>query len=245
MDLLIIILAVPLALMGLLGGLWLWQKMAESPIWEQMRKYVKIVGLCGTPALFAIVIFLVWMMKTKPPEFFRQFISPINILSWLLFFYMLGYDASILRAEPEEMKAPHGNEKSTLKFYIKWDLLKKELFACIIAIAPAVALLLLSSIDIKVFGMWVAGVVAFAMGFLFWEHLKETGILIGPFKHQLAILSVVTTIAIGYIAGYGVYVDFSTGNSGSIRTLLLSLMLFIECLAWYMLGLCVVVFRAK
>lgn len=112
MDLLIIILAVPLALMGLLGGLWLWQKMAESPIWEQIRKWMKIVGLCGTPALFAIVIFLVWMMKTKPPEFFRQFISPINILSWLLYFYMLGYDASILRPEPDEMKAPHGNEKT-------------------------------------------------------------------------------------------------------------------------------------
>jgi cytochrome bd-type quinol oxidase subunit 2 len=104
MDLLIIILAVPLALMGLLGGLWLWQKMAESPIWEQIRKWMKIVGLCVTPALFAIVIFLVWMIKTKPPEFFRQFISLINISSWLLYFYMLGYDASILRPEPEPKK---------------------------------------------------------------------------------------------------------------------------------------------
>jgi hypothetical protein len=245
MDLLIIILAVPLALMGLLGGLWLWQKMAESPIWEQIRKWMKIVGLCGTPALFAIVIFLVWKMETKPPEFFRQFISPINILSWLLYFYILGYDASILRPEPEEMKAPHGNEKSTLKFYIKWDLLKKELFGCIIAIAPAVALLLFSNIDIQVFVMWVAGVVAFAMGFLFWEHLKETGILTGPFKRQLVILSLLTTVAIGYISGYGVYVGSSAANPESIQILLVSFMLFIEGLAWYMLALCVVVFRAK
>ncbi len=245
MDLLIIILAVPLALMGLLGGLWLWQKMAESPIWAQIRKWMKIVGLCGTPALFAIVIFLVWMMKTKPPEFFRQFIFPINILSWLLYFYMLGYDASILRPEPEEMKAPHKNEKNTLKFYIKWDLLKKELCGCIIAIAPAVALLLFSGMDIHVFGMWVAGVVAFAMGFLFWEHLKETGILTGPFKRQLVILSLLTTVAIGYIAGYGVYIGSSAGNPESIQILLVSFMLFIECLAWYMLALCIAVFRAK
>jgi len=206
---------------------------------------MKIVGLCGTPALFAIVIFLVWMMETQPPEFFRQFISPINILSWFLCFYMLGYDASILRPEPEEMKAPHGNGKSTLKFQIKWDLLKKELFASIIAIAPAVALLLLSSIDIQVFGMWVAGVVAFAMGFLFWEHLKETGILTGPFKRQLGILSFLTTVAIGSIAGYGVYVGFSAGNPESIRTLLLGIILFTESMAWYMLGLCIVVFRKK
>lgn len=244
MDLLIIIIAVALALMGLLGGLWLWQKMAESPIWEQIRKWMKIVGLCVTPALFAIVIFLVWMIKTKPPEFFRQFISLINILSWLLYFYMLGYDASILRPEPEEMKAPHGNEKSTLKFYIKWDLLKKELFACIIAIAAA-ALLLFSNLDIQVFGMWVVGVVVFAMGFLVWEHFKETGILTGTFKRQLVILSLLTTVAIGYIAGYGVYVSSSAANPESIQILLVSFMLFVGCIAWYMLGLCVVVFRAK
>lgn len=245
MELLIIILAVPIALVGLLGGLWLWQKMAESPIWEQIRKWMKIVGLCGTPALFAIVIFLVWMMKTKPPEFFRQFISPINIFSWFLYFYMLGYDASILRPEPEEMKAPHGDEKSTLKFYIKWGLLKKALFACIIAIAPAVTLLLFSSIDIQVFGMWVAGVVAFAMGFLFWEHLKETGILTGPFKRQLVFLSLLTTVAIGYITGYGVYVGSSAANPESIQILLVSFILFIEGLAWYLLALCVAVFRTK
>jgi hypothetical protein len=158
---------------------------------------------------------------------------------------MLGYDASILRPEPGEMEAPHGNEKSTLKFHIKWDLLKKELFLSIIAIAPAVALLLFSSIDIQVFEMWVAGVVGFAMGFFFWEHLKETGILTGTFKRQLVILSLLTTVAIGYITGYGVYVGFSAGNPESIQILLVSFMLFIECLAWYMLALCVAVFRAK
>jgi hypothetical protein len=245
MDLLIIILAVPLALMGLLGGLWLWQKMAESPIWEQIRKWVKIVGLCGTLASFAIVIFLVWMLETQPPEFFRHVIPPVNIVSWFLYFYMLGYDASILRPEPEDMKAPHGDKKSTLKLHIKWGLLEKELFASIIAIAPAVALLLFSRIGIQVFGMWVAGVLGFAMGFFFWEHLKETGILTGPFKRQLVILSFLTTVVSGCIAGYGVYVGFSAGNPESIKILLVSFMLFIECLAWYMLALCVVVFRAK
>ena len=245
MDLLIIMLATALGLGGLLGGLWLWQKMAESPIWEQIRKCMKIVGVGGTPVLCAIVIFLVWIMKTKPPAFFCQFICPINILSWLFYFYMLGYDASILRPEPEEMKAPHENEKSTLKFYIKWVLLKKELFACIIATAPAVVLLLFSSIDIQVFGMWVAGVVSFAMGFFVWEHLKETGILTGTFKRQLAILSLLTTVAIGYIVGCGVYVGFSAWNPESIQILLVSFMLFIECMAWYMIALCVVVFRAK
>jgi len=40
----------------------------------------------------------------------------------------MGYDAFILRPEPEEMKAPHGNEKRTLKFLIKWILLQKQFF---------------------------------------------------------------------------------------------------------------------
>ena len=89
---------------------------------------------------------------------------------------MLGYDVSILRPGPEEMKAPHRNEKSTFKCHIKWDLLRKVLFAIIILIAPAVGFLLLSRISIYVFRMWVAGVVGFAMGFFFWEHL------LGAFK---------------------------------------------------------------
>ncbi len=59
MDLLIIILAVALALVGFRGGTWLWQKMAESPIWGQIRKCVKIISLGGTTGLFAFVILLV------------------------------------------------------------------------------------------------------------------------------------------------------------------------------------------
>jgi hypothetical protein len=245
MCLLIIILTVALAIGGFIGGTWLWKKMAESPIWEQMRKCVKIIGCGGTTGLFAVVIFLVWRMETQPPEYFRQCIPCINIGPWFLFFYMLGCDASILRPEPEEMKAPHGNEKSTLKFHIKWDLLRKELFASTIAIAPAVALLLFSRIVIQVFEMWVTAAVGFAMGFLFWEHLKETGIVTGPFKRQLAKLCLLTTVVIGCIAGYGVYVDFSAGNPELIQALLVSIMLFFQCMAWYMLALCVVVFRAK
>jgi hypothetical protein len=241
MDLLIIILAIALALVGLLGGKWFWQKMAESPIWEQIRGLVKIVGVGGTPVLFAITIFLVCMILTHPPEFFRQYVFLINIGSWFLFFYMLGCDASILRPEPGEIEVPHRNEKTMLKFHIKWDLLKKELFACIIAIAPAVGLLLLSWVSIYVFGMWIVSVVGFGMGFFFWEHLKETEILTSTFKR----LFLLTTIAIGLLVGYGLYVDFSAGKPKSIQILLVVFTLLIWGLAWYMLGLCVVVFRAK
>jgi hypothetical protein len=222
MDPLIIIPPVILAVGGFIGGMWLWQKMAESPIWEQIQKCVKIIGLGGTTGLFAIVIFLVWKMETQPPEFFRQCISRINIGSWFLFFYMLGYDASILRPQPEGMKAARRNEKSRLKCHLKWDLLKKELLACIIAITPAMALLLFSRIGIQAFEMWVAGVVGFAAGFFLWEHLKETGILTGAFRRWLVFLSLLTTIFIGYIAGYGVYIDFSAGNPKSIRILLVA-----------------------
>jgi hypothetical protein len=231
MDLLIIILAVALALVGFMGGMWLWQKMAESPIWEQIQKCVKIIGLGGTTGLFAIVIFLVWKMETQPLEFFRQWISCINIGSWFLFCYILGYDASILRPESEERKPPHRSEKSKLKCHIKWNLLKRELFACLIAITPAVALLLFFRIGIQVFEMWVAGVVGFAAGFFLWEHLKETRIITGAFKRQLVILSLLTTVVIGFMAAYGIYIDSSAGNPESIRFLLVSIMLFVEGMA--------------
>jgi hypothetical protein len=245
MDLLVIILAVALALLGLIGGMCFWEKMAESAIWEQIRKCVKIVGLGGPPVLFATVIFLLWKMETQPPEFFRQYIFRMNIGSWFVLFYLLGYDASILRLKPQDPKNPHGKEKRPAPCHLKWDLFKKELYASIIAIVPAGALWLFSRIGIQAFGMWVAGVVGFAMGFFFWEHLKETGIFTGTFRRVVVILSLVTTAAIGYIAGYGLHVDFSAANPESIRTLLVSIILFFECMAWYMIGLCVVVFRIK
>ncbi len=245
MDLLIIILAIALALAGLMGGMWLWQKMAESPIFAQMRGYVKIAGLCGVPVLSAIVIFLVWTMKTQPPEFFRPYISCINIGCWYFFCYMLGYDASILFPESKGKKPPHGNGQNGLKCHIKWDLLKTESILGIIAIAPAVALFLFSWRQIQFFEMWVAVVVGFALGFFFWEHLKETGILTGSLKRQLVILSLFTTVVILGIWFYGVYVDSSGGNPGSIQTLLVCIVLFTACMAGYMIALCIVVFRAK
>jgi len=243
MNLLIIIIAVALALGGFIGGTWLWEKMAESPIWGQIRKCVKIVGLGGALVFLAIVILLVCKMETQPPEYFRQYISCINIGSWFFFFYMLGYDASILLPKSKEMKPPRGNEKGTLKCHIKWDLLKTELLLGIIAIAPAAALLLFSWKNIQLFEMWVAVVVGFAMGFFLWEHAKETGILTGPFKRWLVILSLLTTVVILAIWFYGVYVDSSGGNPESIQTLLVCIMLFIVCMAGYMIALCVVAFR--
>ncbi len=245
LNLLVTILAVILGLTGFIGGIWFWQKMAKSPIWEGMRKYVKLIGTGGAAGLFAILIFVAWKMEIQALEFYRQWTYSINIVSWFFLFYLLGYNASIFRPEPEEMKNSHQDEKSPLPLHIKWDLLIRELFLSIIAIVPGVALLLFSRIGIQVFGIWVAGVVGFSMGFFFWENLREFGILTGVFKRQTVILSLVTTVVMGYIASYGVYVSFFTESIQSIQIFLVSFMLFIECMAWYMVALCVVAFRVK
>ncbi len=245
MDLLIIILAVILALAGFIGGIWFWRKMAKSSIWEAVRKYVKLIGIGGAVGSFAILIFVGSKMETEASEIYRQWTSCISIVPCFILFYLLGYDASILRPEPEETKNSRRSEKSPLPLHIKWDLLIRELFLSIIAIVPGVALLLFSRIVIQVFEIWVAGVVGFAMGFFFWENLREIGTLTGAFKRQIVILSLITTVVTGFIASYGVYVFFFTENIQSIQIFLVSFMLFMECMAWYMVALCVVVFRTK
>jgi hypothetical protein len=108
-----------------------------------------------------------------------------------------------------------------------------------------VGLSLLSKISKYVFTMWAVGIVGFAMGFSIWEHLKETGVITGTFKHWLVILSFITTIVIGCIAGYGLYVDFLARNPESIKILLVTIILFIGGMDGYMLGLCIVAFRAR
>jgi hypothetical protein len=245
MGLLIILLAVLLALVGFTGGIWFWQKMAESPLWEQIRRWLKVLGVCGALSFFASVIYLVWMMETQPAGSILKLIFTMNTFSWFLCFYVLGYDVSILRHIPEGIKDSNRKEISPFKYPIKLGLLLRVLFTALFLIAPAVGLLLLSMISKYVFMMWVAGIVGFTMGFSIWEHLKETGVITGTFKHRLVILSFIATIIIGCTVGYGFYVDFWARNPESIQILLMSMVLFIGSMAGYMLGLCVVAFRAR
>jgi len=219
---------------GFKGGIWLWQKILES-LPPQKRRYLKIGGPPAS-ALFIFVIILFWKMEAKPPECLQKYISCLNNFSWLLLFYMLGYDASILRPASKKRKA---------KSRVYCDLLKNELFASMIVIALAVALLFFSAIDIQVFKMWVAGVMGFAIAFLFWEYLMEAVILTGPFKIWLVIFSLLTTAWNGLIVGYGFYIHSSPWNPVSIQKLLMGTMLFYDLLACYMLALCVAIFRAQ
>jgi hypothetical protein len=185
------------------------------------------------------------MLETQTAEWLRQVITWVNIISWFFCFYILGYDTSLFRPQPPGKEIPVTVAGEGSKFHLKWDLVKKRVVVGLIAIVPGILLFLGSVFTFEVLLRWVIAVVSFALGFLVWEHLKETGILVGSFKHQLVFLSVPTTIAIAYIAGYGAYVGAGGGGVESLRCLLLSIMLFVECIAWYMLGLCVAVFRRK
>ncbi len=75
-----------------------------------------------------------------------------------------------------------------------------------------------------------------SLGYIFWEHLKDTGMLTGSFLQQL-LLSLITTGVMGFIYGYALYVDASPGIPDAPQVLFLSLAMFTKCMGWYMLSL--------
>jgi hypothetical protein len=241
----IIILAIILAVVGFVGGKWFWQKMEESPVFAKMRTCVGIAGVVGTLVLFLVAAVLIWMLETQTPECLRQVLTPVNSISWFLCFYMLGYDTSLFRPLAQRRWVSVAVESEGLGIRLKWDLVEKCAAAGLAAIVLGMLLFLASIFTFAVLLMLISAVVGFVSGFMVWEHLKETDIFAGSFKHQLLILSVLTTMVIAAIAGCGIYVAAGYGGVELPRVLWVSVMLFIEGLAWYMLSLCVVAFRAR
>ena len=77
----------------------------------------------------------------------------------------------------------------------------------------------------------------FGIAYIAWEHLKKSELISGDFKKQLIILSIATTIVASFILGYGVYAIYYGGGLFDLQIIVLAITLFMECMAFYFLGL--------
>ncbi len=225
---------------GFFGGRWLWQKMAQSPLLSSMRKFIRSIGILGTVAMFLGTLACVGAVLVVSETTLQEYARPLSWGGAFLLAYLIGYDISILkkRAPNKTDAAVTRAQEFKLSFRIRWDLVKK-VFAVVFLICflPYLILVALSFIGWDLFVDVLLIAVGGSLGYIFWEHLKDTGMLTGSFLQQLLLLSLITTGVIGFIYGYAIYVGTSPGVPDAPEILFLSIAMFTECMAWYLLSL--------
>ncbi len=214
--------------------------MAQSPLLISLQKFILPVGIIGTVAMFGSTIACVGAIFVLSEATLQGFARPLSMGGAFLLAYLVGYDISILKKRaPVTTDFAHSSTQDfKIPFHIRWDLVKKVFTDVIVVFfLPYLILAALSVIRWDLFIDLLLIAVGGALGYLFWEHLKDTGMLVGPFLQQLVILSLITTGVMGFIYGYAIYVGVSPGVPDAPQILFFALALFMECMGWYMLSL--------
>ncbi|MBD3229404.1 MAG: hypothetical protein GF329_14560 [Candidatus Lokiarchaeota archaeon] len=269
----IICLGIILALFGYVGGVWLWSVLAESERIVEMKNLIRIVGIFGLIALFGVVGFGIFMYF-QPETVLRTSIFNLNFLLLFMLFYLLGYDYSIMRSEGQrdiQKVADIDGGKSDKKeekglFTIDWEIVKQVGSAIIVVILLVFFPLLMTgiygnmvgtpgnelAIMMELFLILLICILGFGIAYLFWEHLKQSGLIQGGFKKQLIILSIGTTIVAIFLLVYGIYsIDYgvflfdTVGTYTDLRNIVISITLFMDMMAFYFLGLFISVLLIK
>ncbi len=225
---------------GFFGGRWLWQKMAQSPLLSSMQNFIRPVGIVGTIAMFAGAITCVGAIFVLSEATLQGFARPLSMGGAFLLAYLVGYDISIMKKQTPQKAAsvPESPQEFKRAFHVKWKLVM-NVFEIVFLFSLLSYLIFygLSLIPWYYFFDAILMAIGGSLGFLFWEHLKDTGMLTGTFLKQLLALSLITTGVMVFLYRYAIYVGVSPGVPDAPQILFLALALFMECMGWYMLSL--------
>ncbi|TFF85468.1 MAG: hypothetical protein EU551_03960 [Promethearchaeota archaeon] len=225
-------LVIILALIGYVGGVWLWSFLAKSEKIMEMKNIIKIVGIIGIIALFGTVGFSIYMFF-QPESVLRGSIFNLNFLLLFVVFYLLGYDYAIMRSENKNhglkietsdniIKKTEENEEKNNNdglFTLDWKIIKNVGSAILVVVLLFFFPLLLTGLYgnlvgetgasltnmMELFVIFLICILGFGIAYMVWEHLKKSDLIKGGFKTQLIILSLATTIVAILLLGYGIY----------------------------------------
>ncbi len=243
-----IILGIVIIPVGFLGGRWLWQKMAQSPLLTRVQKFIRPIGIIGTVAMFTSSIACLGAVMLLPCSTLFDLAKPLSMGGSFLLGYLVGYDVSIIKNQKfgNADQAPITLPEASNAFHIRWELVRQVFFHIFLVFSISyLVLAVFAAIRWDLFFDLLLVSVGGSLGYLFWEHLKNTGYLVGTFLKQLLILSLATTGFMAFFFWYSIYVTtcscppdpqilFIERNP---QILFISLALFTECLGWFMLSL--------
>jgi len=231
----VIYLMIPLTVFGIWGGIWLWKELANSDYFKKGTPiFAKIFGVV------AIVIFFVFIGAGFYLCYFGDqalIISIVDLGTKLMFFvavYNVGYLVSIWKPFEGE-----GQDKAGFKIQ------KKKSLYTLIAIGAwaGISLILTFTLFIYMYSDYltllqylIMGGLALGLGWIFWEHLKETNMLSGDFLKMLKFLSLLFEAPVILLTVLGL-VSNVLQDIFLFRIILLIYLLLFQLMAGYFIGL--------
>ena len=222
-----------LSYLGILGGKWLWKELTSSEIFKSgVPLVVKIIGSMVLLILFVFIGIGFFLFYNGEETLVRQIVQQGTILMLYIAFYNIGYLISIWKP----LENPIESEKATFKIKKKLSLI--VLIVIIIYVLSCfVILLFITGEMFSIFFQYMAlGGFGLALGWIFWEHLKESDILSGKFLNDLKILSVIFEIPVVIVMILGIISNIIILPLLD-KFILLSYLLLFYLMAAYFIGL--------
>ena len=241
-------LTVVVSIGGYIGGIWLWEYLATSELIKgDMKRTIKLVGTIALIGFIAFISFNIYIAFYGDFAFLQMIVTNANYVLLFMFCYFVGYLLSIWHpSEPSE-----SDTASESMFKLDWNAIKKVLKIAIPICAITTGIILVIGIiqgqimEYLIYcGIALLLIFGFFLGYLVWEHLKESELITGEFQAQLKWISVAATIVLGGLTAYGFWV-VTLASFQLYQELILYYSVFLICMFFYFLGLYVSVIRSE
>ncbi|MHA1753055.1 MAG: hypothetical protein ACTSWR_05275 [Candidatus Helarchaeota archaeon] len=256
-EMIIIYLGIELGFLGYIGGVWLWSYLSKSEKITELKNIITVIGIIGFITLFLSLLMGIFTYF-QSIILLNNLIDSLNYLFLFITFYMFGYDFSIMnknvigKIKNENNNTKDKNEKSKNLFKIDPIIIKN--IGSVIGILTSLfffPLLLIGlygnilNITMQVFMTFFICILGFGIAYIAWEHIKKSELITGNFKNQLVILSIITTIFVVFLLGLGIYIRYYDNNYFYLQIMTCSIILFMDCMAFYFLGLIISILMVK
>lgn len=220
-----------LTLIGVWGGVWLWKELSSANMFESgVPIYVKIIGSMGLVVLIAFVTFGFLIFYQGDQILIRAIIEQGTKLMYFVAIYDIGYLISIWKPFDEKDKS----EGSTFKIKTKQVVFTISILTVYLVICFIIIYLITKELFSLIFQYFAIGGVGACLGWIFWEHLKETQVLSGELLKNLKIVSVIFEIPVIFIAIIGIISNILLIPQMDSFVLLCYLFLFYLLVAYFM-----------
>jgi hypothetical protein len=244
---------------GIVGGRWLWKSLASSNIFQsKMSIITKLVGIISLGIFFVFIVVGIQIFIISDTASINFIVDNGTKMMFFATFYNIGYLISIRKPtksitpdKPQENVSSNGNNR----FKFKTKSIKKGLLLLGISIGLfglvdlGLNILFLDNVilqesfnTIKIY--FLLGSISIFLGWIFWEHLKESNMLVGAFYKMLWKLSIIFEIPVAALTFIGILM--STLQILTMNPYILLGYLLLFQLMWaYFLGLMIETIKKK
>lgn len=238
-------------MVGYLGGIWVWEYLSASEfVKDKIISPIKRFGWAGIIIFLGLIIATVYFSFTTQASIL---FDVINFLNWVMLFmlaYNSGYLLSIWRNPLQiDAKKPEANDAKMLDKRIIKAVFRMAVPSLLIIMGTSVVIGIVKgniNFVLLALGIQVLLFSGFCLGYIIWEHLKKTELILGAFKEQLKIISIIFLIILAALTIIGFYyLSIQPILVQSLRDLMLYYSVFLVCMLFYFVGLYVSIARSN